>query len=219
MEARLGMESAKEMDEVAKFYNQALTKFNNGEWLEAILDFERAKMLYPGYKDIELKIAGAKKQLQQMNAKNRSDLYYESKPTKSDNKRTNWTLIGVIVSILFIPTASYLLLSPTARARYFLLQGKDSRACRLYEYILTKHPQKTKVYITLANIYLDKNRHDDMALKVYQTVLQSNIDSAKKRKIKSIIAEEFLKKNIINQNSVNILEEALENEMNVLGKK
>ncbi|MBD3289584.1 tetratricopeptide repeat protein, partial [candidate division KSB1 bacterium] len=47
MEARLGMESVQELEQVSKFYNQALEEFEKGEWLKAIVEFEKAKMLYP----------------------------------------------------------------------------------------------------------------------------------------------------------------------------
>lgn len=215
MEARLGMESAKEMEEVAKFYNHALTEFNEGKWLKAIIYFEKAKMLYPGYKDIELKIVEAKKHLKKINNGKNTNSFKEV--NNKNYKKNNWTVAGLICSAILLPLAIFVLSSPAIRARYYLLKGQYNRASQLYEHILSKHPEKTKIYISLANIYLVNNRNDEMALKVYHAALQNKINPSMKEKIISIVANEYLKKNVIDDNSVDLLTHALQSEMKKLG--
>ena len=215
MESRLGMESVKEMEEVAKYYNHALNKFNNGEWLKAIIEFEKAKMLYPGYKDIELKIVEAKKHLRKEKKALKSgdsNLFSKEKNIASKEKNT-WAMAGIIFSAIVLPIALVFFLSPEIRARYYLKQGKYVRAGQLYEHIISKHPEKTKVYVSLANIYLVNDRKDQMALKVYQNALKNEIDVSMKEKIVSIIAKECLNNNIVDNDSVNVLTQALQNEI------
>jgi len=212
MEARLGKESAMEMDEVARVYNQAMAKYESGDWLQAILNFEKAKMMYPGYKDIELKIAEAKKRLNVNNSDmNKNPVITSEMEESAPNKY--WIFLALILPSLLIPISFIFIISPEARAKYYLLRGKNSRAIQVYEHELAKHPKKTKVYINLANLYLIDNRSDKLALKVYQFVLKGKTDSNTKEKIIEIVANEYLKRKIINPNSIKLLTHLLENEI------
>jgi len=217
MEAKLGMESIREMEEVAKFYNEAMTKFEEGDWLKSIIEFEKAKMLYPGYKDIELKIAEAKQNLKKSST-TKNHVSLQEIDHELQGEKSYWLLVGMVISGVLLPIAFAFILSPTVRARFYLMQGKYKKACQLYEHILSKKPQHTKISITLANIYLINERRDEMALKVYQVALQSEIDSTMKQKITSIIASDYLKRNIIDKNSVGILTQALQEEIKKLNR-
>ncbi len=220
MEARLGMESVLELEQVSKFYDQALEEFENGEWLKAIVEFEKAKMLYPGYKDIELKIAEAKNNLRKLKRQGKigEDVTIEEMMNKRNGDNTNWAVLGLVFPAILLPIAFAILFVPSLRARFYLIQGKYKKASQLYENILTKKPDNSKISVTLANIYLINDRRDNIALQVYQKALKNDIDNQTKEKITSIIAKEYLKRNIINQSSIDVLTDALESEMKQLIK-
>lgn len=220
MEARLGMESVQELEQVSKFYNQALEEFENGEWLKAIVEFEKAKMLYPGYKDIELKIAEAKNKLRELKRQGKigEDVTIEEMMNKENSSNAHWALLGLVFPAILLPIAIAFLFVPSLRARFYLIQGKYKKASQLYEHILSKRPDNSKISVTLANIYLINDRRDNMALQVYQKALKNDVDHQTKEKITSIIAKEYLNRNIINQESIDVLTNALENEMQQLKK-
>lgn len=209
-EARIGLESEQEMDKIHSYYTNGLAEFNRGEWLKAIIEFEKVNELDPQFKDIGEKIAQAKANLQ---ASDRNMIVQETKAT--DSKR--FVTIGAIITAIIVPVISLLLFSPTTRAKFLLLQGKYDRASRIYEQLLYKRPEKIKLYITLANIYLIDNRIDEAAIRVYETVLQMNISPQLKQRVTSIVQRRYGDKDKIYSQRIDLLEDELRREMRNLG--
>jgi len=92
-----------------------------------------------------------------------------------------------ICSILTLPILA-LVFSPGVRAETLLLLGITTRAMRIYEKLLTKHPEKLKLYLKLADIYLLLGRQDEGALKVFTKVLKLRLATPNLGQIRSVIA-------------------------------
>jgi tetratricopeptide (TPR) repeat protein len=82
-----------------------------------------------------------------------------------------------LASIVALPVA-ILSISPASRAKYFILLRKYDRAREIYERMLSKKPNNIKLYITLANIYINENRVDEVAIHIFERAIQYN-DSLK----------------------------------------
>jgi len=174
-----------ELEQVAQFYSSGIVKMRRQNWLGSIIDFEKANLLYPNYKDIDSLLAYANYHLEK--PRDTVVTVAESSYASIQQGFNGWYSVGLVLSVLFLPLMITVLLFPEVRARIYLLQGNYYRACQLYESILKRQPEKSKVYITLANLYLLKNRKDDKALQVYQNALQVEMDMTTRNKIAALV--------------------------------
>ena len=109
--------------------------------------------------------------------------------------RNIWFVIAIILSITIVPAGISFFAVPKFRAKLFLLLRNYSKAASIYEGIISKNPNHSKFYLTLAQIYLVQNRTDYTALRVYQFVLQLYENPPMKETIKEIISQKDNKKN------------------------
>jgi tetratricopeptide (TPR) repeat protein len=187
IEANVGLTNNKELKELTTFYNQGMIEFNDHNWKKAIIYFEKAQILNPDYGDTENLIAEAKSQLGNKNPVQETTLI---QPPHQKGKNI-LPITCLICSMIIIPVTIVFFLSPSIRARYYLLQGKPELARQLYEQHIAKNPKDIKAYITLTNIYLSTNHEDDSAIKAFKLTLPNDLKLKNNRK----------KINIINKNN------------------
>lgn len=103
----------------------------------------------------------------------------------------------------------FMVFSPPIRARWHLFRCNYSAAAEIYEKLLTRRPDRLKLYSTLAEIYLLLPRNDAQALQVFKKVLQFNLDTPNREEIDAIVVQSYLKDGSADAEAVTILENAL----------
>ena len=191
-ETQMELEKNSNENLLENYYAEGLNHFENGDWLKAMIFFEKVKQFDLNYKDVSEKIRLAQDNINNVKMANAA-IQFEGLDTRKSGS-LNWPFVGVIFSVLLIPTAIAIILMPTNRAKLQLLQGNYHKAAQIYEFILLKSPQKIKYYLPLANIYTMQNRNDDTAVKVYKVVQQLSIDPQVKEKINKLTQENMLNK-------------------------
>ncbi|MFQ5648511.1 MAG: tetratricopeptide repeat protein [bacterium] len=192
---------------VDTLYRDGLFALQNGDWLQAVLAFEKVKLLDPDYENINNKLADAQFNLQKNN--NQSQISQES-----GSNVFLW--IGATLSVLLLPVAGALIFSPTTRARLYLLQGNYAKAAENYEKSLDKKPEKVKLYPVLANLYLLEDRRDKQAIKIFEMVLKLHLLTPKRAEINSIVANYYLTEGRTDGNAIAIMERELSNKIKKL---
>lgn len=212
-QAKNELENEARTKQLETYYTEGVNHFSNGEWLKAILAFEKAQQINPNFKDVSEKL-----QIAQSNV-NRSivaDISTNSQNNQSFSQQQsgNWVMIAAILSILLVPAGVAFFAVPQTRAKWLLIQGNYQKAALIYESILLKKPNKVKLYPSLAHIYLLQNRNDDTARKVYDITLQMKISEEMKQKIDEVINKKYL--DSMNRDNIVGLEEQLKRELHNL---
>ena len=109
------------------------------------------------------------------------------------------------------------LFSPTARARFYLMQKRYDKAGEIYERMLKSKPENVKLYITLANIYINENRKDEYALRVFKKVVEADVSHDLKKQIVPIINQHYLQKGHSEKSTLGLLEDSLKEELKKMG--
>lgn len=190
-------------EEAATYYNQGLEEMAKGEYLQAIIAFEKVQMLNPNYKNVVDRLADAKAMLKKA-----------ERPSEDRKRDGVLGTIGLALGLLLVPLVGIFALSPAMRARFLLLQGKYERAIKIYETILSRNPGKVRLYMTLANIYMLEKRQDDRAVKTFEMVLRLNMDTEHHDKIVAILANYYLREGRTDPEALEIMEKAAGTEIN-----
>jgi tetratricopeptide (TPR) repeat protein len=181
------------------------------DWESAIVAFKQVERVDPNYKDISEKLLAAQNNLNNPPVAEASEKSLENK--KSSKKETrNWIFIGDFLSVLLIPIGVAFFMVLTTRAKWVWIQGNYQKAALIYESILMNKPNKVKLYPSLANIYSLLNRNDETARKVYDTVLQMDINPQLRQKLDELTNQKYLSPTEIDD--VEGLEEQLRRELN-----
>ncbi len=188
-------------------YQHGVTALQTSDWLQAVLAFEKVKMLNPAYKDVENKLADAR-----FNLKRNGNM-----AAKTDAKNTGALLwIGSGVSLLLLPMVGAFAFSPTLRARVYLSQGHYLKAARIYENFLKKKPERVALYPILANIYLLEDQRDENAIRVFETTLKLNVLTQRRAEINSIVSDYYLSQGRTDGNAIAIMERELDKKLKKL---
>ncbi|MFQ5707469.1 MAG: tetratricopeptide repeat protein [bacterium] len=188
--------------DIETLYQQGSSSLQNGDWLQAMIAFEKVKVLNPAYKDVDNKLADAQFNFERSHAVEQQEVVEDT---------PHYLLIlGYALSSLILPIFGVLTFSPATRARLYLLQGKYENAARIYEKMLLRHPGKIKLYPVLANIYLLENRRDEKALKVFEMVLRLNLTTQQQREINTIMANHYLTQGRTDDDAIKIMERELD---------
>lgn len=155
---------------------------SRADWQRAIADFEELERRQPGYRDVSSRLERTRANL----APEKSPAF--TPPQLAEQSSTPY-LIGAAVAIVVLPLLSFIMFSSTTRSRYYLLRGNYAAAASIYEVMLARHPQREKLYLPLAHIYLLLGRRDEQALKVYNAVLRLNLATPNREIIKEIVAK------------------------------
>lgn len=209
-QAQAGLENQAKALQMEDYYAEGMNHYDNGDWLKAILSFEKIQQIDPNYKDISEKLVSAQANLNNTSvAEMMKPAFENQKLAKTYTK--DWMLIGGVLSLVLLPLGVAFFVVPTTRAKLLLMQGNHQKAASIYESILMKKPNKVKLYPSLANIYLMLNRKDDTARKVYDIVLQMDISPQLRQKLDEITNERYLNNDDLK--GVESLEEQLKREL------
>lgn len=191
------------------YYKDALDLMQSQDWQRAIILLEKVKLIKPDYKNTEFLFSQAKQNIEKENvaAANQAD-----SPAKSTSPST--ILFAFIAGIIGLPI-TFMLISPTIRARYYILLKKYDKAREIYERMLSKKPNDVKLYITLANFYVNQNQIDEVAIRVIERAIQYN--NSLKIQLEPIVTRYYLHKSKSSDNPKNLIQGALEDELKRMG--
>jgi tetratricopeptide (TPR) repeat protein len=181
-------------------YRTGLAALNRGDWVQAVIAFEKTQLLQPDYRDVAERLAQARVQLEKSGsraslAKNSSGLFFFG---------------GVLAALIVVPLAGAFILSPAARARLHLLRGDYAAATKVYENYLSRHPARLKFYPVLANLYLLQSRRDEHAMKIYKAILHFNLATPHREELSVIVAQKYLTEGRTDSDAIEVLEHALQ---------
>jgi tetratricopeptide (TPR) repeat protein len=186
-------------------YQDALLSMEKQDWVQAEAALEKLQLLQPSYRDVTDQLATVRAHL----------VLAESSVTAAQSgAQDNISLYvgGALVALILLPLLGFVVFSPATRANIHLLRSNYKAAAQIYEKILTRHPDRLKLYPILANIYLMLGRHDQQAMKVYKTILQLKLATHKYEEINSIVAQNYLTEGRTDTDAIEVLENALKAE-------
>jgi len=209
-QAQSGLENEAKSSQINTYYAEAMNHYNSGDWLKAIIAFEKIQQINPNYQDVAEKLAAAQNNLDNPIAETTTEKYAENYKT-SQKTNSNWMLIGAALSLFLIPAGIALFMIPTTRAKLLMLQGNYQKAALIYESILMRKPDKVRLYPLLANIYLMLNRNDTTARRVYDITLQMDISPQLRQRLDEINNAKYISTS--ESSDIGRLEEQLRNEL------
>ena len=186
-------------------YQGGLAAEQKGDWIKAVVAFEKLQVLQPDYRDVDERLIQARRRLNQLGIL--------SAPTTRVNPWPSPLYVGsAMLGLAFIPLLGFVIFSPSVRARYHLIRGRYAEAVKIYERRLARKPDKVKLYPALANLYLLMGRHDERALKVYKMVLQLNLATTNRDEITATVGQHYLSEGRTDSDAIDVLESLLKSE-------
>jgi len=181
-------------------YQTGLAAFNRGDWVQAVIAFEKTQLLQPDYRDVADRLAQARRRLE------KNDL----SSNLAKDSAAFFFFGGVLAALIVVPLAGAFIFSPAARARLHLLRGNYAAAAKVYENYLARHPARLKFYPVLANLYLLQSRRDERAMKIYKTILHFNLATPHREELSIIVAQKYLTEGRTDSDAIEVLEHALQ---------
>jgi len=194
---------------VQNYYTQALELMQIQDWQRAIILFEKVRLIKPDYKNTEFLLSQVKQNIEKANLATANEV---SSNPKSSNPSA--LLLAFLAGIIGLP-AVLIFISPSARARYYILLKRYDKARAIYERMLSRKPNNVKLYITLANIYVNQNRVDEIAIRVFERAIQYN-DSLKLQ-LEPIVTRYYIQKSKTSDNPKNLIQGELKEELERMG--
>jgi len=184
-------------------YEAGLAALARADWMQALITFEKVHLLKPNYREVVDRLAEARTNLR---------LTEQANAATAPSSGNSPLLYAGLAALVGLPLLGFVMFSPFARARLYLLRGNYSAAALLYEHMLARHPNKIKLCSALANIYLLLGRRDEKALKIFRTVLQLNLATRNRDEISAIVAQNMLAEGRMDSDAIEVLESALQAE-------
>ena len=189
-------------------YKAGIRAYAQGEWLQAVVNFEKLQLIAPNNVEFNSRLALAWEKL----------LHTQTAAAKQDTHERRVPVGMALASIIAVSLFCFIGLRPTARARFELWRGHEQAAAAIYEKLLAQNPQRVKLYAPLADIYLRLGRNDERALKVYKSVVHFNLATARRDEINGIVAQKYLTEGRMDTDAIEVLEGALQSEMRKQGR-
>ncbi len=189
------------------YYQQALDLMRQQDWQRAMILLEKIKLIKPGYRNTEFLLSQARQNIESTMGLSQNEA--------TSGKGANRILLALVIGFVSLPLAILYLL-PTTRARYYILLKKYDKARAIYERLLSKKPNNIKLYITLANIYINENRVDEVAIRVFERAIQYN--DHLKLQLEPIVSRYYLQKSKSDDSPKKLIDGVLAEELNRMGK-
>lgn len=189
-------------------YQAGVRAYGQGEWLQAVVNFEKLQLIAPTNVEFNSRLALAWEKL----------LHTQTSAANQDTHERRLPVGMALASIIAVSLFCFIGFRPTARARFELWRGHEQAAAAIYEKLLTQNPQRIKLYAPLADIYLRLGRNDERALKVYKSVVHFNLATARRDEINGIVAQKYLTEGRMDTDAIEVLEGALQSEMRKQGR-
>jgi len=190
-------------EQIESLYQEAIAAAEQNDWMHAVIALEKVQLLQPNYRDAVTRLAEARTQL---------IIIGKNIAGESGSGSSLLAVGGAIAALVIFPLIGVAALAPATRARFYLLRGNLLAAAQLYEKILSRRPDRVKLYHLLANIYLLMRRHDEQAMKIYKTVLNLNLATQRRDEINAIVAQNYLTEGRTDSDAIAVLENALKTE-------
>ncbi len=219
IEKALRLKAAPVAANIDSLYQMALAAFAQKDWMQAVVNLEKVRLLQPNYRDVVNRLAEARSFL--VNPSASQSYVPEGTTTKvvAPNEATNFSFLPLYGALAALSLVGIVILSPTARARFHVLRGNYAAGVRIYEKILARHPQRVKLYLPLANLYLLLGRRDEAALKIFKTILLLNLATQNRDEISTIVAQNYLTEGRTDSDAIEVLEGALQAEQRRLRRR
>ncbi len=188
-------------------YQEALAVHTRGDYVEAVATYEKLQAAEANYRDVAERLEQARAGLNRQEAAKAAPA-----SAASGSLLKSLYLPGVIAVCIVVPLFGFVMLSPTVKARFYLLKGDYSAAAKIYEKVLARNPQRVRLYPALANLYLLMGRHDENALKVYKTILQLNLTTNNRDEITATVGQHYLSEGRTDSDALDVLENLLKTE-------
>lgn len=191
---------------VELYFEKGLVNLERRDWVQAVIDFEKVKVLNPNYPELQEKLVLARSKIKEAVG---GAFEAQLADPKSSHSSSSWPIFFMVLIITGGLIAGIFYVHPSARARFSIIKGNFDNARVIYEEMLTKKPNNMKLHSMLANIYLLENRKDETAIRVYETVLRQKINTQRNEDIESILKEYYKNRQNEKGKKVNVLDEAL----------
>lgn len=187
-------------------YHDGMAALAREDWTNAVVNFEKLQWLQPGYRGLDIQREHAWEKLKEFRAAENAALH----------RGRNQIILGLsLTGLALLVLWGAIFTWPLARANYRVWRGDDHGAVQIYEKIIQDHPERVKVYPSLAGLYLRLGREDDPAMKIYKTILRLNLAAPNRPEINQVVAQKYLaldftdEKAIKDDDVIPVLEEAL----------
>lgn len=186
-------------------YEAALTAMDKADWAVAANILKELCLLQPDYREALELLVRARINLE--------------KPQSGGNGvaatggKTFFYLGGTFAGLIVLAALGLIGFSPAARARLHLLRGNPANAAQIYEKMLQRRPERVKLYLPLANIYLNLGKRDERAMRAYKMILQLNLATRHREEINTIVAQRYLTEGRMDTDAIEVLENALQAEL------
>jgi len=167
-------------------YTEATSLLEKADWMHAVIALEKLQVLHPNYRDVTERLEQARQNLPPAAG---SEV---AAANSSHGQAISSYWGGALAVLMIMPLVGFVLFSSVIRARYYVSCGNFPAAAAVYEKLLARNPKRVKLYPSLANIYLLLGRHDERAMKVFETILQLNLTVRNREEISSVVAKYYL---------------------------
>ena len=192
------------------YYQEALDLMQKQEWLRAGIVLEKIRIMNPNYKNTDFLLGQVKQNLDVTN-------FSEANAGGPDSKsKTSGILLLAFFAGLVVVPVGLLFLSPATRAKYYILLKRYDKAREIYERMLTQKPNNIKLYITLANIYVNERRIDEVAIRVFERAIQYNDNL--KIQLEPIVTRYYLERAKTSDSPMHLLNDSLREKLRNMGK-
>jgi tetratricopeptide (TPR) repeat protein len=190
---------------LGSLYEEALAAMDKADWAGAATVLKKLCLLQPDYRDAIELLVRARINLE----KSKSG----SNGVAATGDKTFFYLGGAFAGLIVLAALGLIGFSPAARARLHLLRGNPADAAQIYEKMLQRHPERVKLYLPLANIYLNLGKRDEHAMRAYKMILQLNLATRHREEINTIVAQRYLTEGRMDTDAIEVLENALQAEL------
>jgi tetratricopeptide (TPR) repeat protein len=194
---------------VDSLYHEALAFEAKADWMQAVVALEKVQLVQPNYRDVAQRLAHAREKFNDLKI---SEIISRA---KSDSQSNSLLYSGAIASVIGLPILAFLVFSQNARARFHCWRSDFEPAARIYEHMLTRHPDRVALLPKLADLYMRLGRRDENAMKIYRTIAQLNLGTPHREAINSLVAQHYLSEGRTDTDAIEVLEKALQDQRRV----
>lgn len=169
--------------ELVKLYRDGENYIRNGKWQAAVDVLAQVSAQNVNFRDVQVKLQFAREQLAHVweSARASQKRYYQT--------FWFWLLVSLALGIL-----GFLIYSPSIRGRLMLILGLHGKAGNLYERLIDNGAMSDRLCLALLHLYLQENRKDKIAIKVYERALRLQLlqDQKEQEKVSEIVTQYYL---------------------------
>jgi len=192
-------------------YAQALADAQAADFESALLKLQKIQAAQPDFRDVSALLISLSDSLTISNQKLIAKINQNKKNNTASFSDGQVKYIGGVVAAgmgLFL--MFFIALSPTAHVKYHIFFQNLDKAIKIYEKLLSKRPERLKLYPKLAELYLLKGKTSERAIKVFEMTVRLKLFTPKFDEISAALSKHALTpKETKDLDAIKILEEEL----------